>query len=215
MSADCPQVKSWLVHFVSVQRRLPVLCILWFCLLVLGLHWSFNSSRDRSSQLSLCDNFTSSWGLVMRFEGWTMPAVSIVCVCVGVLIRSHVCVWGHCSQLKRVDFDLNAQLYCAQLMDDRNVLLLHQNFQQLAGTQPHQYSHEICCHWFHWYSVWGCEPYSHPFHMYLYAQYESASYSRPNMSILVVPPGSPDLSLCSHMLHITSNWAFTVLCCRS
>jgi hypothetical protein len=29
---------------------------------------------------------------MMRFEGWTVTAVSIVCVCVGVLVRSYVCV---------------------------------------------------------------------------------------------------------------------------
>jgi hypothetical protein len=29
---------------------------------------------------------------MMRFEGWTVTAESIICVCVGVLVRSHVCV---------------------------------------------------------------------------------------------------------------------------
>jgi len=127
------------------------------------------------------------------------------CLCVWASSSGAICVCGHFQHLKQVDFDLHAHLYCAQLMEDRNLLLPRWDSQRLAGRQPHQCGHETCFHLFHSYPECGREPCSHPFHWYLYPQYVFSSCGRPNMSISVVSSGSSDPSSCTPLSNITSD----------
>ena len=102
---------------------------------------------------------------------WLDSDCCVLCLCVCGRPRQEPCVCecGHCSNLKHVDFDLHAHLYCAQFMEDRNLLRLRQDSLQLSGAQL-QYGRETWFHPFHSYPECGREPCSHAFRWYLYPQ---------------------------------------------